>query len=182
MRYILFCLVAGFLGCSNKRHHCENYLTKSFNVSICKMEVSIPDNCYIVDTVIYGNSNTLKNYLLKNEDSSITINAFIERIDGYPDSRKLIKKQRLEQKSSISFLFKNFKIIDDKLTKVNGTDVGYLKFYVETIDSNVPFILSKIFFYKDGKLIDLSIKELYKNEMQFQFSNSDCIFSSIELY
>ncbi len=179
---MLFGIIYTLSNCTHSKFECDYSLMRNFNEDVSRMIIKIPKICDITDSTIVGNTNTIKNYWLESIDSSIMINIFVESIDGYPENRKTIVKQRDFNKNKLLFIRQSLKELLDTVIVKNNIEIGYSKYYTFSSQRNSLLIEGKIFFYREGKLVVVTCMEKYTSEVQKQHSTSDCVFESLAIY
>jgi hypothetical protein len=160
----------------------------SVNSRVCNMDsfdelYLHPVNCrlklpkfLILDSVRYDN-DLLLSYVIQSEDSLLNMNCFVKRY--YSPSKPDIRILNSFQKQEVEFNRKS-KLLNEYIKDVNGFQVGFLKYLIETPDKK--FMESRIFFYKQQKVVTLWLFEKYNgNTVPDKGTLIDCIFNSISL-
>lgn len=70
-------------------------------------------------------------------------------------------------------------LLTEGIMNIDGAKVGYLKYFIKQPSGN--FLASRIFFYKDKKLILMWVFDKNSTRKSATISISDCILKSIKI-
>ena len=173
-------LSALLTNCNSKKQVCTKSDFEELYLKPVHVNVKIPP-FRITDTTKYGPGRTILNYKIKSVDSLLTIAVFIDNYDDYTDEQLNIDRIALLQKQEVESGQNDKKLLTETIKKIDGIKVGYLKYLVKQSGDN--FYSSRIFFYKDKKLIALWLFDKNVVESRSTYGSiSDCIFESLKLF
>lgn len=179
-KIILILSICIIISCQESKNHCkENKLTelllKPFRISVKMPKYKI------IDSTIYGGSNTILNYKIKSLDNSIELIVFIDdqkdfigrdlRIENITGFQKMEVESTSESRTSL---------LNEHYKQIQHIKVGYLKYLIEK--KNEKYFESRIYFYKENKLVVIWIFEKFISEVNNSYSKVDCILDSINFY
>jgi hypothetical protein len=175
----LLIIVSALLSnCSSSRNKCVHKDFEELDLRVVRVIFKIPPY-KIVDTTKYGPGTTILNYSIKSLDSKLDVVVFIDDLKeeyGQLDISNIAKVQKHEIESGQN----DKKLLKEEYKKSDTLNVGYIKYLVE--QPNEKFYASRIFFYKEKRLIVLWLFENISKENSKYSSLSDCILESIKEY
>lgn len=167
------------INCNSKNQECVQEDFKELGLKPVHVSVKIPPY-QIVDTAKYGPGRTILNYKIKSLDSLLSIVVFIDDYDDYADEQLNINRIASLQKQEVESAQNDKKLLTEEIKSIDSLKVGYLKYLVE--QPNDKFYSSRIFFYKDKKLIVLWLFDRNVNNKYNYSSVSDCVLKSLKVH
>jgi hypothetical protein len=173
----VFCLILSY--CRYEKQQCvredfEELRIEPVHISFMTLPFKI------VDTTLYGPSRTMYTRRVQSLDSLLEIFIFVDDYHDYANDQLDINTVADFQKQEVESGNNAKRLLEEGIKNVNDLKVGYLKYLVE--QGNKKFYASRIFFYKDKKLVILWLFDDKVSEKPSSSSVSDCVLGSLRIY
>jgi hypothetical protein len=165
--------------CRTEKQKCARGDFKELDLKSVQISVKIPPY-QIVDTTKYGPGRTILNYKITSLDSLLNVVVFIDDYNDYANEQLNIDGIVSLQKQEVETGQNDKKLLTEVIKDIDSLKVGYLKYLV--VQASDKFYASRIFFYKDKKLIVLWLFDRNVNEKLANRSISDCVLESLIIY
>jgi hypothetical protein len=166
------------LACSPKKENCAIDTFADLSLYPVNTNLRLPPY-KIVDSLKYGNGETILNYKIKAIDSTVELIAFIYDYTKKSDREFDMVHFSSVQKEEVKFGRDSVAILIDTVKDFGEVKVGYLKYLIE--QKGKKFFEGRIFFYKENKLSIIWLFEPYREDRASKLSTIDCIFESMQI-
>lgn len=175
---ILLAIVVSTVSCESENDRCEDAELQVLKLDVIDAEIRLP-SYRIVDSTIYGPGRTMLNYEIMSIDSLVHAFIMVDDYHDYSDGQLDLNRIQSVQKKEVESGKNLVQFLTDEIRNIDGRRIGYFKYLVKQSTSDL--LASRIFFYKDRKLVVIWIQDKSTTLTDKAPSLSDCILNSLTL-
>lgn len=173
--YSLIVLLISLMSYDRNKTKCQMSNLYELQLAPIQAKLMIP-HYKIVDSTLYD-PKTVLSYDIHSYDKTFEIKCFIKSGESQSPSASELNSVMSFQKGEVEFGRDSIRKIDEKFRTVDGVRVGFVKYFVR--QQKESFWESRIFFFKETKLVTLWVFEKYQTTPITAPLLSDCILQNI---